>query len=99
MEKDKTVSFRSINPKDEITHIARLNKSGPAGTRLDMHLITNSRDATKAAKDKGVVIQWRLFDHLESLSTPDRQLLFKAMKMNFSDHLPVVSRFYFTTGR
>ncbi|NDH60313.1 MAG: hypothetical protein EBY18_01405 [Alphaproteobacteria bacterium] len=99
MEKDKKVSFRSINPKDEITHIARLNKSGPAGTRLDMHLITNSRDATKAAKDKGVVIQWRLFDHLESLSTPDRQLLFKAMKMNFSDHLPVVSRFYFTTGR
>ena len=57
MEKDKKVSFRSINPKDEITHIARLNKSGPAGTRLDMHLITNSRDATKAAKDKGDMAQ------------------------------------------
>jgi len=99
MEKEKKLSFRAINPSGEITHIARLNKSGAAGSRLDLHLITNTRDAAKAAKDKGVVIQWRLFEHLESLSTPDRQLLFKAMKMNFSDHLPVVSRFYFTTGR
>jgi hypothetical protein len=99
MEKGGEIDFQSINSGKEVSHLARLNKSGPAGTRLDLHLITKSRDAQRVAKDKGVVIQWSLFDDLDTLNAADRQLLFNAMKMNFSDHLPLLSRFYFTAGR
>jgi endonuclease/exonuclease/phosphatase family metal-dependent hydrolase len=99
LEKDKKIDFRSINPREELTHIARLNKSGPGGTRLDLHLITKTSDIKKVSKEKAVVIHWSFFDQMNDLPTQDRQTLFKAMKMNFSDHLPVVSRFYFTTGR
>jgi len=99
LEKQKQIDFKSINPSDELTHVARLNKSGPAGTRLDLHLITRTADVKKVTKEQAIVIRWDFFDHLSELSGVDRDQLFKAMKMNFSDHLPVASRFYFTTGR
>ena len=99
MEKDGEIDFRSINPTGEVTHIARLNKSGPAGSRLDLHVITRSSEARRVKKEEGVVVKWQPFDHLASLTGPERDMLFKAMKMNFSDHLPVASRFYFTAGR
>ena len=47
LEKQKQIDFKSINPSDELTHVARLNKSGPAGTRLDLHLITRTADVKK----------------------------------------------------
>lgn len=99
LENAGKIDFRSINPKDQLTHVARLNKSGPAGTRLDLHLITKTADVKKASKEKAVVIRWSFFDQMNDLPADERDVLFKAMKMNFSDHLPVVSRFYFTTGR
>jgi len=98
LEKDKKIDFKSINPSNELTHVARLNKSGPGGTRLDLHLITKTADVKKTSKEQAAVIRWDFFDHLSQLSADDRDILFKAMKMNFSDHLPVVSRFYFTAA-
>jgi endonuclease/exonuclease/phosphatase family metal-dependent hydrolase len=98
LEEEGKIDFRSINPKDQLTHIARLNKSGPGGTRLDLHLITRTAEARKVSKEKAIVIRWNFFDNLDTLAAEDRQTLYKAMRMNFSDHLPVVSRFYFTTG-
>ena len=98
LEKDKKIDFKSINPSNELTHVARLNKSGRGGTRLDLHLITKTADVKKTSKEQAAVIRWDFFDHLSQLSADDRDILFKAMKMNFSDHLPVVSRFYFTAA-
>jgi endonuclease/exonuclease/phosphatase family metal-dependent hydrolase len=96
LEERGDIEFEDINPAEEVTHIARLNKSGPAGTRLDMHLITKEADALALPDQKAVVIQWSLFKHLDELSAADRAVLNKAMKTNFSDHLPCVTRFYFT---
>ena len=96
LEKKGDIEFEDINPAKEVTHIARLNKGGPAGTRLDLHLITKAADALAVPNQKAVVIQWSLFDHLDKLSAADRTVLAKAMRTNFSDHLPCVTRFYFT---
>lgn len=100
LEKAGKVDFKSINKggdaKSDVTHIARFNKSGFGGSRLDIQVITNSEEAQNAAVEKAAVIRWSFESQLEALSSDDRNLLFKAMKMNFSDHLPVVSRFYFT---
>lgn len=96
LEQSGEIEFEEINPAKEVTHIARLNKSGPGGSRLDMHLITQAADAQAVPDQKAVVIQWSLFDHLDELSAADRTVLAKAMRTNFSDHLPCVTRFYFT---
>jgi endonuclease/exonuclease/phosphatase family metal-dependent hydrolase len=90
------IDFEAINPAEEVTHVARLNKSGPGGTRLDFHLVTDAADAQAVPDQKAVVIQWSLFQHLDQLSAEDRKVLHKAMRTNFSDHLPCVTRFYFT---
>jgi endonuclease/exonuclease/phosphatase family metal-dependent hydrolase len=96
LEQQGEIGFESINPAKEVTHIARLNKSGPGGTRLDFHLVTKPAQAHAVPNQKAVVIQWSLFDHLDELATGDRTVLYKAMRTNFSDHLPCVTRFYFT---
>lgn len=99
LEDEGKIDFQSINPKDDFTHIARLNKSGPGGSRLDLHLVTRTSQAQKAiGKDKGLVIRWELYDHLDALSAQERSILYKAMRENFSDHAPVATRFYFTAG-
>ena len=72
----------------------RLNASGPAGSRIDLHLITKEADANAVPKNKGVVIRWSPFDHLDAVGGKERQEYFKLLKLKFSDHLPVVSRFY-----
>lgn len=101
LERKKKIEFKSINTvvdgKSDVTHLARLNKKGFGGSRLDMQIITNSEEAQSLAKEKAAIIRWSFEDQLASLSTEDRNTLLKALKMNFSDHLPVVSRFYFTS--
>ncbi len=98
LESDGEVAFADINPPGEPTHLARLNKSGPAGTRLDLVLLTKAADAVAVPGQKGIVIEWSLFEHLSDLETEERKELFKRLKERFSDHLPLVTRFYFTDG-
>lgn len=96
LEAANEIRFAAINKKDEISHLVRLNASGPAGTRLDLHLITREADANAVPKKTGVVIKWKPFDDLASMVPADRASYFKALKQRFSDHLPVLSRFYLT---
>ncbi len=96
LEEEKKVSFTSINPTGEASHLVRLVKSGATGSRIDLHLVTKAADANAVPDGKGVVIRWKLFDDLAALSSKQREDLFKKLKQKFSDHLPVVSRFYLT---
>lgn len=98
LENDGEVVFENINLPGEPTHLARLNKSGPAGTRLDLVLLTKAADAVAVPEQKGIVIEWSVFDHLNDLESEERKELFKRLKEKFSDHLPLVTRFYFTDG-
>jgi predicted extracellular nuclease len=96
LEKNERVRFESVNSSNEISHLVRLNAKGAAGSRLDLRLVTDSASANAVPEQSGVVIQWSLFDHLDALSGAQRQALFTRLKKRFSDHLPVVSRFYLT---
>jgi len=55
------------------------------------------RHAAHGVPDQvAVVIKWSPFDNLATISSGERQEFFKKLKQRFSDHLPVVSRFYLT---
>ncbi len=99
LEKSAGVSFSRINDPKIPTHLARLNKSGGGGSRLDLHLITESADAVGVPNKMGVVIQWSFFDDLAGLDKETRDKLKAAMRLKISDHLPVASRFYLTDAR
>ncbi len=94
LEKTGEVHFQGINHDTEVSHLVRLNAGGPAGSRLDLHLVTDAASAALVPDQAGVVIQWRFFDELDALPAADRRKLFSRLKSRFSDHLPVVSRFY-----
>jgi hypothetical protein len=96
LEQTDEIRFASINKKEEVSHLVRLNASGPGGTRIDLHLVTREAEANAVPKNMGVVIKWKPFDNLKSMVAADRVKYFKALKKRFSDHLPVVSRFYLT---
>lgn len=90
------VVFSAINPTENVTHLSRLNRSGPAGTRLDLTLVTTEADANSVPDETSVVIMWSFMEKLDGLDQATRDLLKKALAHNLSDHLPIVSRFYFT---
>jgi len=94
LEKSGEINFSNINPEGEISHIARFNKSGPGGTRLDLHLINKTAAAASIPKGSGLVIRWSLFDDLSVMESDERQQLFRNFTHFVSDHLPVLSRFY-----
>ncbi len=96
LERDGEVAFSRVNRDDEVSHLARLNKSGPAGTRLDLVLVTSEAEANAVPDNVGAVVQWSAFDELPALSTEERSALARSIREVFSDHLPVVSRFYLT---
>lgn len=96
LEEEKKVAFGAINDPSKPTHLVRLNKTGPAGTRLDMHLITETAKREGVPDNVALVINWKPFEDLQVLAGGERLKLLKQIKERFSDHLPVVSRFYLT---
>lgn len=94
LERAGAVRFEDINRADEVSHLVRLNADGGAGSRIDLHLVTDAASAKAVPDEAGVVIKWSLFDDLGALPGAARRTLFSQLKKRFSDHLPVVSRFY-----
>jgi endonuclease/exonuclease/phosphatase family metal-dependent hydrolase len=96
MEKKDKIRFTSINKLDEVSHMVRLNAGGLAGSRIDLHLISDQADTKGIPDNMGIVIKWKPFDDLSSMVAKDRLAYFNELKKRFSDHLPVLSRFYLT---
>jgi endonuclease/exonuclease/phosphatase family metal-dependent hydrolase len=99
LEASGSVLFEKINPKGVPTHLARINKSGVVGSRLDLHLVTDEVSAKAVPQGLGAVVMWSAFDHLDDLTSDETKELYKAVRQTYSDHLPVVSRFYGTAAK
>lgn len=98
LEQKGTVEFESINPSGEPSYLARLGTTA-SGSRLDLQLINKPADAVAVQDAKGVVIRWSFLDELAGLPAADRARLSALMRAQLSDHMPVVTRFYFTDPR
>ncbi|MEK6674468.1 MAG: endonuclease/exonuclease/phosphatase family protein [Planctomycetota bacterium] len=96
LEAQGEVAFQGINDESEISHMVRLNKFGPAGSRLDLHLVTDEAQANSVPDNAAVVIKWTILekDKLSGMDVAGRNALSKTVRDQLSDHLPVVSRFY-----
>jgi endonuclease/exonuclease/phosphatase family metal-dependent hydrolase len=94
LEEERKVAFSAINDPGKPTHLVRLNKTGPAGSRLDMHLLSENAVRGGVPDNVALVINWKPFEDLETLAGGERLELLRRIKERFSDHLPVVSRFY-----
>jgi endonuclease/exonuclease/phosphatase family metal-dependent hydrolase len=96
MEKRGEALFTSLNNKNEISHLMYKNKN-EFGTRLDLCAVSIS--ASKELEEKkSSVIRWKSLDDLLA-SSPDSKKLktyIQEVSDNISDHMPVVTRFYFT---
>jgi endonuclease/exonuclease/phosphatase family metal-dependent hydrolase len=84
LEEANLVKFEAWNPSDEVSHLSKRGR----GTRLDFILTTTA--ASRVAETEGTrVITWN-----QLLSRSDNRILATLID-KISDHLPVVSRFYF----
>lgn len=95
LEAEKLIEFESINDSSEISHLYYENKTH-IGSRLDLVLMSSSAHLfTKADPE---VVRWASLDQLLSTS-PDAKTIkayIKEIGTTISDHMPTVTRFYFT---
>jgi endonuclease/exonuclease/phosphatase family metal-dependent hydrolase len=86
--------FREINDKDSISHLMYENKN-KIGTRLDMASISM---ATKPQlKSPPQPVRWKSLDKLldSNPKAKDIKKYIREISHSLSDHMPVVTRFYF----
>lgn len=95
LEKDGEVFFSSINDESEISHLMYQKKS-KVGTRLDVAAISVA--AFDEIKVNPSVVKWKSLDKLLDSTQKAKKIKenLKYIKKNISDHMPVVTRFYFT---
>lgn len=95
LEKKGVVGFRSVNDDSDFSHLMYQNKAR-YGTRLDIQAITTT--AQRALQAKPAVARWTTLDELLATNPTAARLkgYIKDMREKVSDHIPVVSRFYFT---
>ena len=95
LEKDGEVHFSNINDESEISHLMYQKKS-KVGTRLDVTAISVAAYDEVNADPK--VVKWKNLDALLDSSQKAKKIKenLKYIKENISDHMPVVTRFYFT---
>jgi hypothetical protein len=95
LEQEKLIHFETINDVSDISHLYYENKEH-IGSRLDLILMSSS--AKLSAKADPEVVRWTSLDQLLATS-PDAKTIrayIKEIGTSISDHMPVVTRFYFT---
>ncbi len=98
LEKKGLAAFRSINDEDDFSYLWLKKKDGQNVSRIDLSLLTTSSAAQMVDKTSDA-IQWQPIEETIALAghhtaTAARKVM-KEMKELISDHLPVVTRFYF----
>ena len=98
MEEAGELKFRSINSESAISHLMYRNKR-EFGTRLDLAAV--SMAASAKMKKPPESVKWISLEELLAGDPSARQIrdYIAAVREDVSDHLPVVSRFYFTDRR
>lgn len=95
LEKTKKVAFSKVNDSSNISHLMYRNKSD-FGSRLDLQLISIA--ALPDVAEEPNAVHWKPLTKLLDATPSGQQLkdLIKQISNDISDHMPVVSRFYFT---
>ena len=95
LEATRAVKFQSINNESEISHLMYKSKNN-LGSRLDLNLISMS--ASEKMKEPPKVVRWEPLEKF--IEGNPRAAAIKeflaAVREDVSDHLPVVTRFFFT---
>ena len=92
------MKFRSVNNESEISHLMYRNKQD-LGSRLDLTALSMS--ASERMGEPPAVVRWAPLDELLGSDPKANQIkeFLKSVRDDVSDHLPVVTRFYFTDDR
>jgi endonuclease/exonuclease/phosphatase family metal-dependent hydrolase len=95
LERKKKVAFRSINNKSSISHLMYKSKNH-LGSRLDLAAVSMAAVPEMGQPPK--VVRWKSLDSLLAKGPKAQEIkkYLKSLKTNLSDHLPVITRFYFT---
>jgi endonuclease/exonuclease/phosphatase family metal-dependent hydrolase len=95
LEKQGKAAFKKINDDTSISHLMYRNKSN-VGSRLDLQCMSLATlpDMKKPPK----VVQWKPLMEMLDASPQAKKIkeMIKQISSGVSDHMPVVSRFYFT---
>jgi len=96
LEQAGSVEFTSINDEDEISHLMYRSRTD-IGSRLDLKVFTASAAAQQAEGGGGAVVRWTSLSELLDSGSSATQIksLLREISRDLSDHMPVVSRFYF----
>jgi endonuclease/exonuclease/phosphatase family metal-dependent hydrolase len=94
MEDDGEVKFKSINNETDISHLYYKNKKN-IGSRLD--LATISIAAVEEVVDAPEIVRWKPLDDFLDTSPKAKEIkkFLKEISTDISDHMPVITRFYF----
>ena len=99
LEKDGQVLFEGINDKSSISHLYYKNK-GDLGSRLD--LVAVSMTSKEQLVGGGArVVRWKSIDDFlaRQPNATELKAFLKEISDGVSDHMPVVTRFYFKKRR
>jgi endonuclease/exonuclease/phosphatase family metal-dependent hydrolase len=98
LEAAEKVYFRSVNDDDAISHLMYKRKDD-IGSRLDLKVASATVGGFKKADPQ--VVRWTTLSKLlaGSPSAAQLKLFIKEVSRDLSDHMPVVSRFFFTPRR
>lgn len=95
LENEKKALFGKINDKDSISHLMYKNKKD-IGSRLDLTAISIS--TLPQMINPPEVVHWKSLGELLATNPQAKQIktYIKDISADLSDHMPVVTRFYFT---
>jgi len=94
LENAKLAKFKTINSESHISHLYYKNKRH-LGSRLD--LVAVSIAAADEVKGDPKVVRWKSLDEFLGTSPKAKDIKkhLKKISLDISDHMPVVTRFYF----
>jgi endonuclease/exonuclease/phosphatase family metal-dependent hydrolase len=97
LESEKKIKFKSINDSSDFSHLYYQNKAD-IGSRLDIAMVTSSAAKQMVGK-RSEVVNWLTVNDIIK-TAPDRTakeiiVTLNNIKDNISDHLPLVSRYFF----
>jgi len=95
LETQGEVAFAGVNDASDFSHLMYRNKKN-LGSRLDLAAISVA--ALAEMRDAPATVRWTTLDKLLEANPKAKQLkaYIKEVRDKISDHMPVVTRFYFT---
>lgn len=93
LEQQKKALFSALNDSGKISHLMYKTKS-EFGSRLDLEAVSTA--AFKQMKSKPDVVRWKSLDKLLATNPKGEEIkkFIQELSANVSDHMPVVTRFY-----